>query len=275
MDMGILEMMFSYLACPGRFRQEINIEDINSKKKGSARYLALKCSSCGFVRHFYSSKTVESDRRGMKLFDVNVRTVYGLRAIGGGFSSLRKFCGYLNMTKPLTQKNFDRLSRQIMMATINVAEKSMSDAALELRETENTDVGVSIDGTWQKRGFSSHNGVVTAISIDTGKVLDSEIMCRCCKGCTKMQSFRKTNPKHFEIWRASHKCSLNYRGSAPNMEKIGAVKIFERSIEKYSLRYTDFYGDGDSKSFSAVEKVYGDDKLVSKKECIGHYQEGW
>ena len=55
------------------------------------------------------------------------------------------------------------------------------------------------------------------------------------------------------------------------MEKIGAVKIFECSIEKYSLRYTDFYGDGDSKSFSAVEKVYGDDKL-SKKECIGHYQ---
>ena len=169
------------------------------------------------------------------------------------------------MTKPLTQKNFDRLSRQVMMATTNVAEKSMSGAALELRETENTDVGVSIDGTWQKRGFSSHNGVVTAISIDTGKVLDCEIMCQCCKGCTKMQSFRKTNPNHFEIWRASHKCSLNYQGSAPNMEKIGAVKIFERSIEKYSLRYTDFYGEGDSKSFSAVEKVYGDDKLVSKK----------
>ena len=208
----------------------------------------------------------------MKLFDVNIRTVHGLRAIGGGFSSLQKFCGYLNMAKQLTQKNFDRLSRQIMMATKNVAEKSMSDAALELRETENTDVGVSIDGTWQKRGFSSHNGVVTAISIDTGKVLDCEIMCRCCKGCTKMQSFRKTNPNHFEIWRASHKCSLNYQGSAPNMEKIGAVKIFECSIEKYSLRYTDFYGDGDSQSFSAVEKVYGDDKLVSKKECIGHYQ---
>ena len=40
----------------------------------------------------------------MKLFDVNVRTVYGLRAIGGGFSSLQKFCGYLNMAKPLTKE---------------------------------------------------------------------------------------------------------------------------------------------------------------------------
>ena len=79
--MGILEMMFSCLACPECFHQEINIEDINSKKKGLARYLALKCSSCGFVQHFYLSQTVESDRRGMKLFDVNVRTVYGLRAM--------------------------------------------------------------------------------------------------------------------------------------------------------------------------------------------------
>ena len=72
------------------------------------------------------------------------------------------------MAKPLAQKNFDRLSRQIMMAMKNVAEKSMLDAPLDLRETENTDRGVSIDGTWQKQGFSSHNGVVTAISIDTG-----------------------------------------------------------------------------------------------------------
>ena len=72
-----------------------------------------------------------------------------------------------------------------------------------------------------------------------------------------MQSFQKTNPKHFEIWRASHKCSLNYQGSTPNMEKFGAVKIFEGSIEKYCFRYTYIYGDRDSKSFSAVEKVYG------------------
>ena len=136
MDMEILKLMFSCLACPECFRQEIIIEDINSKKKGLARYLALKRSSCDFVRNIYSSKTVESDRGGMKLFVVNVRTVYGLRAIAGGFSSLQKYCGYLNMAKPLTQKNFDRLLRQVTMATKHVAEKSMSGAALELRETE-------------------------------------------------------------------------------------------------------------------------------------------
>ena len=65
---------------------------------------------------------------------------------------------------------------------------------------------------------------------------------------------------------------LNYKGSAPNMEKAGAVSIFQRSIEKNGLRYTTFYGDGDSKSFNAVENIYGDDYPVIKQECIGHYQ---
>ena len=47
-------------------------------------------------------------------------------------------------------------------------------AAAKLRGTEeNADVGVSVDGTWQKKGFSSTLGVVKAISIDSGKVLES------------------------------------------------------------------------------------------------------
>ena len=56
------------------------------------------------------------------------------------------------------------------------------------------------------------------------------------------------------------------------MERVGAVNIFERSIMKHSLRYTAFYGDGDCKSFKAVEKVYGDNYPMVKYECIGHYQ---
>ena len=55
------------------------------------------------------------------------------------------------------------------------------------------------------------------------------------------------------------------------MEPVGAKRMFERSIQKHSLRYTEFYGDGDSKSFPTVENVY-DDVTVKKLECIGHIQ---
>ncbi|XP_055869872.1 uncharacterized protein LOC129923362 isoform X2 [Biomphalaria glabrata] len=61
------------------------------------------------------------------------------------------------------------------LASKKVAEESMEKAAREVKEKVGisneegiTDCGVSIDGTWQRRGHSSHHGVVTAISIETG-----------------------------------------------------------------------------------------------------------
>ena len=34
-------------------------------------------------------------------------------------------------------------------------------------------------------------------------------------------------------------------------------RIFNRSIDKNVLRYTEYYGDGDTKAFSSIESVYG------------------
>ena len=55
------------------------------------------------------------------------------------------------------------------------------------------------------------------------------------------------------------------------MELEGAKRMFARSIEKHNLQYTDFYGNGDSKSHPAVENIYNGIK-VQKLECIGHVQ---
>nr|KAI8728021.1 A disintegrin and metalloproteinase with thrombospondin motifs 7-like [Biomphalaria glabrata] len=62
----------------------------------------------------------------------------------------------------------------IGLASKKVAEESMEKAAREVKEKVGisneeglTDCGVSVDGTWQRRGHSSHHGVVTAISIET------------------------------------------------------------------------------------------------------------
>ena len=40
------------------------------------------------------------------------------------------------------------------------------------------DCAVPCDGSWQCRGFLSLNGFITAISMDTGKIVDAEIMSR-------------------------------------------------------------------------------------------------
>ena len=127
-------------------------------------------------------------------------------------------------------------------------------------------------GKKKRRGFSL-NGVVTAISVDTGKCIDCEIMSRNCKSCNVMQNIKPRDPGRYETWYASHihKCSLNYHRSALNMEKVTAVNIFQRTIEKHCIYFTAFYGDGDSRSFSAVENIYGDhddSKKVIKYEVI-------
>ena len=47
--------------------------------------------------------------------------------------------------------------------------------------------------------------------------------------------------------------------------------FLHRSIET-NLRYTTFIGDGDSKSFSAIQRMkpYGSDVTITKEECVGH-----
>ena len=69
----------------------------------------------------------------------------------------------------------------------------MKSAASEYKNGGVTDVSVSVDGTWQKRGFSSLNVVVAAISIDTGKVVDCEVMARYCKACKLSEHLKTTD----------------------------------------------------------------------------------
>ena len=42
---------------------------------------------------------------------------------------------------------------------------------------------VSCDGTWQKGGYSSQNGCVIIMSIDTGEALDVDPLTKVCKQC--------------------------------------------------------------------------------------------
>ena len=66
-------------------------------------------------------------------------------------------------------------------------------------------------------------------------------------------------------------CQLNHVGSASSLESAAAVTVFSRSVESYGLYYLGYYGDGDSSSFTTVENIYPNKKVV-KYECIGHYQ---
>ena len=134
------------------------------------------------------------------------------------------------------------------------------------------DTSVSIDGTWQKRGYVSMNGTVSFISMDSGKIVDVETMCRFCKPC--QQNKITMTEAEFKRWCENHKssCSSNYEGSAPVMDVEGAQRMFNRSIANRCVRYMNYFGNGDSKACASVKDTYKPD-IVKKFECVArHYQ---
>ena len=91
------------------------------------------------------------------------------------------------------------------------------------------DVTVSGDGTYQRRGFQSKNGVVTVLSVNgkRSKVLDCETLSNHCDACQKSE--KKRAGVELERWKTHHQetgqCDKNHVGTAAAMEPAGAVNI--------------------------------------------------
>ena len=125
--------------------------------------------------------------------------------------------------------------KSLLKAANKVAPETMSDAAKEIIQLKGTDAdeiadcGVFCDGTWQRRGYQSLNRSATAISMDTGKVVDVEPLSKVCKTCQKLGNIDKRSLRYLTM-KADHtpKCQTNYKESAPAIEPEGATRTFKR-----------------------------------------------
>lgn len=85
----------------------------------------------------------------------------------------------------------------------------------------------------------------------------------------------KKSTVEFEEWEKSHEkeCCANHTGSSGKMEMDAILEMFQASQQKYGVKYTNYIGDGDSKTYSNIINAnpYGDTP-VHKKKCIGHVQ---
>ncbi|GBM59224.1 hypothetical protein AVEN_240410-1 [Araneus ventricosus] len=64
----------------------------------------------------------------------------------------------------MSKSTFRRHEDQLLKAVRCAADKNMKEAAAEVRtKTKTSSCGVSVDGTWQRRGHNSLNGCVSAI----------------------------------------------------------------------------------------------------------------
>ncbi|GFY07707.1 uncharacterized protein TNCV_4095771 [Trichonephila clavipes] len=153
------------------------VEDL---RFGLSSNFSLHCKNSSFISAFCTSKKLD------KMNELNTRFVYGLRLIGRGVSAGRKLCAALNLLPFLSKLAFRQQEKKLLSAAISIGEKIMNDAAKGIRQLKKSihgivNCGVSVDGTWQRRGFSSLNGCVSAISVDTGKIIDFETLSQFCR----------------------------------------------------------------------------------------------
>ncbi|GFU17560.1 uncharacterized protein TNCV_2946771 [Trichonephila clavipes] len=237
-SVGILNAIMNLNILAFVFKNEIHCKMCNSGldmqvlkgKSGLAITFVLKCFACPYRVEFSSSNFHE----GTQIATINTRFVYAMRSIGKGAEAGRMFCDVMNLPQPPTR--FSPYGKRILNAAKLVYEDSIQNAAKEaICENE-----------------------VTVTSIDTGKVIDVDILSKYC-ACKNLPFHEKD-------------CKRNYVGSSGAMEIQGASKIFQRSLSLHNARYITYLGDGDCKAFDAVKKknIYGNEYPIEKLECIGH-----
>ena len=210
MDMQIFCELTSVLACPECYHAGISVSEVNNKRYGNASFLKLQCNNCDWKFVCYTS------RKAGRAFEVNRRIVYAFRAIGRGRCGAAKLCGLMNMPPPLQNKAYNGNELCLKSAAKRVAEETMAQAAEEIHSVVGTDTlaeaHISAYGTWQRRGHSSLHGVVSILSMETGTVLDTEVLTQFCKQCSFYESDTK-NSLAYDVWRAEHasKCNATFK----------------------------------------------------------------
>jgi len=107
----------------------------------------------------------------------------------------------------------------------------------------------------------------------TGKIVDVEVKSKYCKVCEHWKS--KSGTHEYEEWHETHAdvCQANHEGSSGKMEVDAVIEMFKRSGTLHGLKYANYIGNGDSKTFKSVmdAKPY-ENFVIQKKECIDHVQ---
>lgn len=246
------------------------------RKQGLASHYKLVCYACGYI--LFSSCSSPSALHS-RMLDINARFVYACKNSGLAYEQACTFIADLNLPSPPSATSYQQSLKKLYTACevamdehqrlikTMVRSRNAKDSSV-LDDDSVVDIKVSFDGTWQKRGHVSHNGVVTTIDALTGYVVDFEVLSNFCLGCKQGP---KEGEEGYEEFMEKHICQRNTDVKSGAMESEGALKIWNRTVGS-NVHYVAMLSDGDSNSFKTVEdaKPYGETKPVLKEECINH-----
>ena len=278
-----LQQFFGKLECRGCHSSgSIAFTFDEERECGFAKFGILECKKCQTIIHEdFLCKRVGNSKSRQIPFEINLLSTLAFRGIGSGHSAMKDWSGTMNMTHCLSQDAYRGMNsklneagkdtfQSISVTTHKKIVEEYSKIGIFPDDDGILDIDVSFDGSWQKRGHSSHNGVASVIDVLTGLVVDYEILSNYCAKC----KIAEANGFATNEWKEKHapNCLKNYDGSANSMEAECAKRLWSRSVDKFKLRYMTMLCDGDSKSYDAVSsaEMYGPQKPITKEDCINH-----
>ena len=216
-----------------------------SKRRGLGSTFRFMCVNNCEDQNSFSSCATDTNFQN---YTVNRRATFAMRCIGADRAELQTFCGLMDMPYGIGKSTVNFINNRISEAASAAMTDSASAAAKQEYDAAETtdsgvrDIDVSNDGTWMTRGHSSNIGTTCVIGTVTGKALDFVTLGKQCKSCDYWENNKSKRPEEYRKWKENHEtngeCTKTHTGSSGAMEGDAAVTMFERSVEKHSLRYT-------------------------------------
>ncbi|XP_043257881.1 uncharacterized protein LOC122400460 [Colletes gigas] len=261
---------FSQMVLCRECKQTLTFEEGAHRSLGFKLILMCRCGR----RNINSGPLINTG------YEVNRRIVFVMRLLGLGREGINLFCNIMDICNGLNESTYNNIIMHIHSVVTSVFERLSKKAVdQEKKVNEQNDrpifnLKVSGDGSWKRRGFKSLYGVTTLIGYYSGEVIDFVVKSSYCQACTAWKS--KQDDPCYEEWFEQHEeeCAKNHTGSAGKMEVDAMKEMFLRSEEKFGVKYRNYIGDGDSKTYKAILDInpYRDDFPVSKSEFVGHVE---
>ena len=242
-------------ACPDQY---INVSEVREDRQGHYSVLRFSCNKCHAA--FYANDPAADilhSRLGKPLNDGFVLAAY---VTGIDKVQLQKLCSVIGIDGP--PDGFHSTYQQDINARLTNIIQSKLEAnrskAHRVRGSDGsapTQIGISCDGTYAKRGdrsrgYSSKIGVTIVFDAETNLVLDFEIESKFCHKCAQAKPSDDNEVSH------EGECQQNFEGPSSEMERKSIKAMFQRS-RQFNLIYKDLVSDGDTKAISDVWDVYG------------------
>lgn len=248
---------------------------------GLCSQLSFKCTACNKKTTMLTSPKTKNSK------EINIRANLAMSELGLARTGMQTICSVIGMPPPAYQNSWDMCNKTICSALEEALSKEYERSGKKLRQhlgeedssiLDNSDpildVVVSYDGTWHHRGFKSSQGVGVVMSVDTGEILDAEVISKVCETCQR-STLDKNSPE-YALWLQQHKesgnCFCNFEGPSTGMETAAAKTLWSRSIAKHKMRYIAILSDGDNKTLQALNELqpYGSEVTITKLECVNH-----